>query len=117
MNALPEMIASPLPCLVTLLPGPDRKRTPALYRYRVKYRNPEPAVAGCVLLWEVAGGRLDYQIALERDERGNLRLHCTCADASFRAEDEGRFCKHVLGLIEFGRPAHPCPQVGTGCGA
>jgi hypothetical protein len=44
-----------------------------------------------------------YQLALERDDQGNLRLHCTCADAVFRAEAEGRFCKHARGLVEVGR--------------
>jgi hypothetical protein len=39
---------------------------------------------------------------LERDEAGNLRLHCTCADAVFRAEEDGRFCKHVRGLLQIG---------------
>jgi hypothetical protein len=85
------------------LPGPDRKRSAARYEYRVTYRNPDEEGAGCVLLWEVAGGRLGYQIALERDDAGTLRLHCSCADAIYRAEAEGRFCKHVRGLLEIGR--------------
>jgi hypothetical protein len=55
------------------------------------------------MTWEVSGGRMPYQIALERDETGTLRIHCTCADAVFRAEDEGRFCKHVRGLLQVGR--------------
>lgn len=46
---------------------------------------------------------MPYQIALERDEADNLRLHCTCADAVFRAEEQGRFCKHIQGLLQFGR--------------
>jgi predicted nucleic acid-binding Zn finger protein len=46
---------------------------------------------------------MPYQIALERNEAGNLRIHCTCADAVFRAEEEGRFCKHVHGLLQVGR--------------
>jgi hypothetical protein len=87
----------------TVLPGPDRKRSRSSYAYRLTYRNPQETGAGCVLLWEVSGGRMPYQIALERDESGNLRLHCTCADAVFRAEEEGRFCKHIHGLIELGR--------------
>ena len=74
------------------------------------YRNPQPDSAGCVQQWEVSGGRLAYQIDLERDEAGNLRPHCTCADAVYCAEDEGRFCKHILGLLQFSRPAFPCPQ-------
>jgi hypothetical protein len=55
-----------------------------------------------VLAWEVSGGRSPYQIAVEREENGRLRLHCTCADAVFRAELEGRFCKHVLGFLQTG---------------
>jgi hypothetical protein len=55
------------------------------------------------MTWEVTGGRMPYQIALERGETGTLGIHCTCADAVFRAEDEGRFCKHVHGLLRIGR--------------
>lgn len=83
-----------------ILPGPDRKRLATLYCYRLTYRNSEEAGAGCVRLWEVAGGRLPYQIALERDESCHLHLHCTCADAIFRAEPEGRHCKHIRGLLK-----------------
>jgi len=85
------------------LPGPDRKRTTSPYTYRLTYRNVRGAVPGCVMTWEVTGGRMPYQIALERDDAGTLRIHCTCADAVFRAEDEGRFCKHVHGLLRIGR--------------
>lgn len=92
-----------LPVLTALLPGPDRKRAHAPYRYRLTYRNPGADAVGCVLIWEVGGGRLLYQIALERDEAGSLRVHCTCADAVFRCEAEGRFCKHVHGLLQFVR--------------
>src|SRR5215831_9176042 len=84
-----------VPVLMALLPGPSRKRRHAAYRYRLSYRNPLGDAVGCVFIWEVSGGRLAYQIALERDEAGNLRVHCTCADAIFRCEAEGRFCKHV----------------------
>jgi hypothetical protein len=101
---LPEGPAS-LPVWLTSLPGSDRKRSQTHYCYHLTYQNPLAGVAGCVMLWEVSGGRLLYQIALERDEAGNLRLHCTCADAVFRAEAEGRFCKHVHGLLQCGRPA------------
>jgi hypothetical protein len=87
----------------TVLPGPNRKRLHTSYAYRLTYRNPEQTAAGSVMLWEVSGGRMPYQVALERDETGNLQLHCTCADAVFRAEEEGRFCKHIHGLMEIGR--------------
>ncbi len=97
------------PVLTALLPGPDRKRADAPYRYRLSYRNPLADAVGCVMIWEVSGGRLAYQIALERDEGGNLRVHCTCADAIFRCESEGRFCKHVHGLLQFARPEHAVP--------
>jgi hypothetical protein len=112
MTACPELIdgTRALSDLVTLLPGPGRKRTTALYRYRVAYRNPDQEAIGCVILWEVTGGRTAYQVALERDDTDNLYLHCTCADAVFHAEDAGRFCKHMHGLLQFGRPLYPCPQ-------
>lgn len=112
MLSLPDVIGTcPRPStLVTLLPGPGRRRDTTAYSYRVKYRSPEPHTPGCVLQWEVSGGRAVYQIDLERDEKRNLRLHCTCADAMFRAEDEGRFCKHVHGLLQFSQPAYPCPR-------
>jgi hypothetical protein len=83
------------------LPGPTRKREASPYCYRLTYRNPQPEEAGCVLLWEVLGGRDIYQIALEREESGNLRWHCTCADATYRGEGE-HLCKHVQGLISLG---------------
>lgn len=98
------------PALMTLLPGPSRDRARAVYSYRLTYRNPVEDGTGCVMIWEVSGGRLPYQLALERDEAGNLRLHCTCADAIFRAENEGRFCKHVHGLLRFGRPQNGSAQ-------
>lgn len=90
---------------LTPLPGPDRKRSLRDYQYRVVYCTPDPDETGCAVLWEVTGGRLSYQVALERGERGDLRWHCTCADAVFRAENEGRHCKHVRGLLELGRLA------------
>lgn len=92
----------PLPLLLARLPGSDRKRTPSLYSYRITFRNPDDGAVGCVLLWDVSGGRTSYQVALERDEVGSLRLHCTCADAVFRGENEGHLCKHIRGLVEFG---------------
>ena len=96
-------MVSPIELVSTLLPGPDRKRTATAYHYRVIHRDARGN--GCVLAWEVTGGRLGYQIALERDATGHLRLHCTCADAVFRAEAEGRVCKHVRGLLNVGRGA------------
>jgi hypothetical protein len=105
-NQLP--LVNPQALMILVLPGPDRKRTHRPYCYQVTYRNPEPGSIGCALLWEVTGGRMEYQIALERDESGKCRLHCTCADAVFRAEDEGRFCKHVEGLLELQRLTEPC---------
>ena len=93
---------------LALLPGPSRKRTASLYHYRVLYRSPRPYESGCVGTWEVVGGRLAYQVALERDEAGRHYWHCTCADAIYRAEEQGRVCKHVQGLLAFG-PALPAP--------
>jgi hypothetical protein len=95
---------------LALLPGPDRKRFRTLYHYRVVYRHPRPDAAGCVAAWEVFGGRMAYQVALERDTAGRHHWHCTCADAVYRAEDLGRVCKHVQGLLAFG-PVLPAPQL------
>jgi hypothetical protein len=72
------------------------------------HQNPDRGAIGCALLWEVIGGRMPYQIALEREEDGALRLHCTCADAIYRAEDQGRFCKHIEGLQEISRLTGAC---------
>jgi hypothetical protein len=114
MSLSPDLPAGPrtFPVWLTLLPGSDRKRSQAIYCYRLTYQNPLAGVSGCVMLWDVSGGRLPYQIALERDEAGNLRLHCTCADAAFRAEAEGRFCKHVHGLLQCGRPTGAAEAAG-----
>jgi hypothetical protein len=79
----------------------DRRRTLAEYQFRVSYRTPNPQEPGCVLLWEVSGGRLPYQIALERTDSQELHWHCTCADAVYRGGvDSKHQCKHVHGLIE-----------------
>ena len=94
--------SEPASVLFTLLPGPDRKRLSRPYGYRLTYHNPDREAVGCVMLCEVTGGRLHYQVALERDGGGALRLHCSCADAIFRCESEGRICKHVRGLLEIG---------------
>src|SRR5262245_11619448 len=91
--------------LFTSLPGPTRKRTSSPYCYLLTYRNPDPRAVGCSLLWDVHGGRLTYQIALEREESGRLTWHCTCADAVYRGElVENHCCKHVRGLTTQGRP-------------
>jgi len=103
--------------LFTLLPGPDRKREARPYGYRMTYRNPSADACGCVMLWEVSGGRLPYQIALERDEADSLRLHCSCADAVFRCESEGRICKHIRGLLEIGRRDDRAAPMPLGLGA
>ncbi len=82
--------------LVTLLPGPDRRRTLSTYGFRVTYRNPEPTDTGCVMTC-----RLPYQVALERTAAGELQWHCSCADAVYRGEDNPvHVCKHVRGLID-----------------
>ena len=88
--------------LIALLPGADRKRTEALYQYRLVYRHPQLDSEGCLLLWQVSGGRQAYQVALERDDRGRLQWHCTCADHVYRCEKvQNHVCKHVRGLSEF----------------
>src|ERR1051325_9130230 len=83
-NAEPATVA-----LATILPGPDRRRSAKYYSFRLLYRNPDPGSVGCVQTWEVQGGRVPYQLAIEREATGGLRLHCTCADAVFRGETEG----------------------------
>lgn len=95
--------------LYARIPGPDRKRTPARYSYRLTYRDLESRGPCCIFVWEVSGGRLPYQIALERDEAGALRMHCTCADAVYRGDNEARFCKHVRGLLYFGQAPEESP--------
>jgi hypothetical protein len=72
-----------------------------MYQYRVTYRNPSPGETGCVMTWEVSGGRLPYQVALERTSSNDLIWHCTCADATYRGEEDlNHVCKHVRGLID-----------------
>ena len=84
-----------------LLPGPGRKRLERSYVYRLQYLNLNPDKTGCLMTWQVEGGRLLYQIAVEQEEGGGLRCHCTCADAVYRAEEEGRYCKHVRGFLDW----------------
>src|SRR5687768_6440622 len=95
---------------LTVLPGPDRRRTPGLYHYQLVARDARPGEPGCAAVWDVAGGRLRYQIALERDDAGGYHWHCTCADAVYRAENEGRVCKHVRGLCAFSPQLPPPPE-------
>ena len=99
MTATPTK--APLTLVTVLLPGPSRKRQPAAYHYRVTYRNPDPHEAGCVMTWEVSGGRESYQIAQERTDAGDTVWHCTCPDAVYRGEaGPNHLCKHVHGLLE-----------------
>lgn len=89
----------PKPTFTATLPGPDRKRKPSLYCYRVTYRNPRPNESGCVMTWTVNGGRDIYQIALERLGESQIRWHCSCADAIFRSDRNPFYvCKHVHAL-------------------
>jgi hypothetical protein len=82
------------------LPGPDRLRTPKDYYFRLRYRSPCEHAVGCVMTWDIVGGRMPYQIAVERRMDDRLKLHCTCADSVFRREEEGRLCKHAQGFLE-----------------
>jgi hypothetical protein len=92
----------------TTLPGPSRKRMPSPYCFRITYQNPKPDADGCVLAWDVMGGRDIYQVALERLPSGQVRWHCTCADAVYRGENQPQHtCKHVRGLQALGRPTMP----------
>ncbi len=91
--------------LITMLPGPDRRRTQSLYQYRLVFRHPDVGAEGCLMLWQVTGGRQIYQVALERGSRQEMRWHCTCADAVYRGELAAHYvCKHIRGLIEFTPP-------------
>jgi hypothetical protein len=104
----------------TILPGSDRKKTESPYTFRLRYCNTTPRAVGCVMTWDVQGGRLQYQIAVEREAGGRLRCHCTCADAIYRAENEGRHCKHVnafLARSRAGREAAPDPSAPIRRGA
>jgi hypothetical protein len=83
-----------------LLPGPDRKRTVSAYHYHLRYRCDDQDTVGCLMTWDVVGGRLPYQIALEREDKGNLYIHCTCADAVYRGDQPGHRCKHVEGFLQ-----------------
>ena len=85
--------------VTVVLPGPDRKRSPAPYHFRVTYRNPEPTEPGCVMTWQVTGGREEYQVAAERADDGHINWHCTCPDAIYHGEHRHAYCcKHVHGL-------------------
>lgn len=96
-----------LALIALLLPGPDRKRTYSPYYYRVTYRNPDTSEPGCLMTWEVIGGREVYQISVER-QAGDDRWHCSCADAVYRGDgDPHHVCKHVRGLLD------TFPTVGT----
>jgi len=87
--------------ITMLLPGPDRKRTPAPYHFRVTYRNPDPREVACVATWEVLGGREEYQISLERTKDRELLWHCTCPDAIYHEDYQNAHrCKHARGLME-----------------
>src|SRR3954471_3804427 len=67
-NLEPAMSTEPTPLLyLAVLPGPDRKRSRHLYHYRLTYRSPRPEECGCVAVWEVGGGGMSYQVALERE--------------------------------------------------
>lgn len=91
--------------LIAPLPGPGRKRREALYSYRLVYRQPAWDAEGCLMLWNVTGGRQEYQVALERPEWGQLRWHCTCADHVYRSEKiANHHCKHIRGLQAFTPP-------------
>jgi hypothetical protein len=87
----------------TALPGPTRKRVPSPYCYRLTHQGHDQAAPGCILSWDVLGGREIYQVALERLASGQLRWHCSCADAVYRGENQPHVCKHVRGLQAQGR--------------
>ena len=84
--------------LLIELPGPTRKRLPAEYRFLITHRGPVQQDSGCVMTWQVKGGRMDYQISLEKTASA-WRWHCTCADAVYRGDGNPQHqCKHVQAL-------------------
>ncbi len=86
--------------VTTTLPGPNRQRRPTRYEYRVRYRNPDLHRPSCLMIWDVLGGRDNYQIAAERTIDNRIAWHCTCPDAIFRgSRHPTHFCKHVHGLF------------------
>jgi hypothetical protein len=97
--------------LVTLvLPGPDRKRQPVPYHYRITFRAPDPLEPGCVATWEVYGGREEYQLSLERTREGGLLWHCSCPNAVYRGEgNKPHDCKHVRALTDLFALVNPPP--------
>ncbi len=97
-----------------ILPGPDRKRMPVPYHYRMTFRTPIPGEPGCVATWELYGGRENYQVSLERTAGGELLWHCTCPDAVYRADDNNpHYCKHVRGLIDLFETVSREPQASA----
>lgn len=100
--------------LVTLvLPGPDRKRQPVPYHYRITFRAPDATrdEPGCVATWEIYGGREEYQLSLERTVGGELLWHCTCPDSTYRAHDNNpHYCKHIRALRELFALVTPLPD-------
>jgi hypothetical protein len=91
--------------LITTLPGSSRDKAHCLYEYRLVYRQTDAEADGCLMLWQVVGGREPYQVALERDEWRQLVWHCTCPDTIYRRDQNPRhLCKHILGLLEFVPP-------------
>jgi hypothetical protein len=95
-ETLPESV------LFAVLPGPSRKRHQVWYCYHLTFRAEQIDEPGCLLLWEVFGGREVYQVAVERMESGGLHWYCTCADAVYRG-GERHCCKHIRGLQQQGR--------------
>ena len=54
---------------------------------------------GCVMTWQVTGGREEYQVAAERADDGHINWHCTCPDAIYHERYRNAcHCKHVQGI-------------------
>jgi predicted nucleic acid-binding Zn finger protein len=81
----------------------SRVDSTANYTFRRVF-SAEPGVReGCLGVWEVLGGKENYQIAIEAVAGGWQQWHCTCPDAVYRSGPIGRACKHVVAL----RKANP----------
>lgn len=78
--------------MVCVLPGPDRKRTDHLYRFRMVHKG-DPSDP-CQQVWQVDGGRQTYQVVL--NHKG--MWECSCAAGVYSKSGP---CKHAKCLMAF----------------
>ena len=64
--------------------------------FRLTYRSRDPKADRLYAALGRIRRRSEYQIAVEREEGGCVRWHCTCADWVYRNEDFPDYqCKHI----------------------